>query len=141
MVNDEDHVGSPNGRRLTPSDTATIATLLGQGLSVEDVANLVSRSPQTVLRVAGQAKELLKAASIDAVGDWIKASQVAAQRGDHRPARDMLLASKIIDVQTQATHGPTVVVELGFRLPGLPQPPSPNVELPAIPATATPVEE
>lgn len=141
MVTDEDHVGSPNGRRLSGSETATIATLLSQGLSVQEVAELVSRSPQTVQRVAGQAKELLKAASVDAVGDWIYASKVAAQKGDHRPARDLLLANKIIDVQTQATQGPSVHVQIGFALPGLPAPAQPSNDLPVLPAVATPLLE
>ena len=141
MVDAEDHVGSPNGRRLTGAETATIATLLSQGLSVQDVAELVSRSPQTVLRIAGQAKELLKAASIDAVGDWIYASKIASQKGDHRPARDLLLANKIIEAHTQPSQGPSVHVQIGFALPGLPAPATPTVEMPALPAVAIPVED
>lgn len=51
--------------------------------------------------------KLLTAKAIDFAEDWIKASQKAAEKGDHRPAKDALLHAKLIEPVEDSSQGRT----------------------------------
>jgi len=57
---------------------------------------------------------LMRAAGARVFDDWLLASQVAAGRGDHRPARDMLLYSnQIEELQGDKRNAAQVLIQIG----------------------------
>lgn len=108
---------------LTTAEQITIAQLLAQHVSVPEIAAQLRRTPARIYATCAEAKAILEGSALDAALDWREASKVAAQRGDHRPAKDLLQALKVVEAPAARTaEGPQVVVQLGFALPGLPQP-------------------
>ena len=73
--------------------------------------------------MAEEARTTLKSHVRSAATYWVKAAAVAAKRGDHRPARDLLLHAGVI-TRLGDTVGPQMQVVIG--MPGHPaiEPPS-----------------
>lgn len=92
-------------------------------LSCPEIAQLLDKPEWTVRRVMHQRKyapaELLEALEIDAVKAWAIAIPVASRKGDHRPAKDLLLHTKAIaPVVSQVNTGVTVTIGV-LAIPGL----------------------
>lgn len=142
---DDDQKTFPAGRgsQLTPDDRAEIQALsLVHGKSNSEIARVTGRDRGTVAAVlrATDTKELeqqlasdsrqevlrqLRREALQVSKDWVRASAVASERGDHRPAKDLLLHAKLIDpVDTGDRGGPKVAVIIGT--PGNP------LELPSV---------
>jgi hypothetical protein len=88
------------------SDARNIAILadLDDGLSYREAARKHGVSLATVGRLAlrmqsmaDAARNYMAAKGLDAAEHWLKASATAAQKGDHRPAKDWLLHTGAID--------------------------------------------
>lgn len=120
------------GSQLTPSERAEIQHLaLVDGLSQSEIARRVCRDRETVRNVviAADTRQLAIDLATEARGevlltlrrnapraamDWLEASAVAKTRGDHRPARDLLLhAGAIEPVQGERDRGTRVTVIVG----------------------------
>ena len=112
----------PNRTQLTPAESVTIATLAAKKLSIEEICEVVDRSPYVVKRAIAQGKELLGALVPEAAAAWRKAMHVAAGRGFHQPAMHLMQAVKAIEPPQSAMPSNVVSVQVGFALPGLPQP-------------------
>jgi hypothetical protein len=55
---------------------------------------------------------ILKRAVGQAATAWVGAVDVAAEKGDHKPARDLLIATNVIE---PPQDGPKVIVQIGVR--------------------------
>lgn len=125
------------GSQLTPAERAEIQHLsLVEGLSRSEIARRVRRDRETVRNVlaADDTRHLAEQLATEArdevlltlrrnasrvAQDWIEASAVAKSRGDHRPARDLLLHARAIDpIASERDSAPRVAVIIG--MPGRP---------------------
>lgn len=110
------------------SDALTVAALLKANLTVPEIAYALNKTPGSVKSLVTQAQALLEANAIQAVTDWMLASSVAAKKGNHKPARDLLVAANVIEppysqaAPGQHSAGAPITVQIGFALPGMPQP-------------------
>jgi hypothetical protein len=88
-------------------------------LQVRQPINVV-RHALKLLEVAP--KDILQAYEHDSVGAWVSAIPIAAAKGDHRPAKDLLLHSRAIDpVQLQGQTQIAIIFTTG-TVPGLQSP-------------------
>ena len=113
---------------------------LAEGLSRKQIAARVGRTRETIsaqlrdddfqalkreldAEMAEEARTTLRSHVRSAATYWVKAAAVAAKRGDHRPARDLLLHAGVI-TRLGETVGPQMQVVIG--MPGHPaiEPPS-----------------
>jgi hypothetical protein len=117
----------PNRGALQPAEIVTIATLASKQLSIEEICEAVDRSPQLVKRALLHSKEMLGLISPEAVASWRQAIAVAGKRGFHQPAKELLEAVGAIERPQPKGVNNVVSVQVGFALPGLPQPPAINV--------------
>lgn len=85
---------------------ATIARCL-DGREFEELRREVDREVRQVVRRRMVAK------ADDAVGNWERSMSNAAERGDHKPAKDWLMHSGVIDPIEATENGPRVVVQIG----------------------------
>lgn len=106
---------------LTPSELVTINLLATRGMPVQDIAEMVERSPGMVRKALTVSKEMVNALAPAAVEYWGRSFPAAAARGDHRPMRDLLIATKTIEGMP-GMHGIHVNVQTNIALPGLPTP-------------------
>lgn len=109
---------------ITDAERITIAQLLAQSISVPEIAAQLRRSPERIYATCAEAQQVLQSSALEAALDWRTASRMAAIKGDHRPAKDLLQALKVVEPEAPSGkgQGPQVVVQLGFALPGLPSP-------------------
>ena len=109
---------------------------LTQGMTKRVIATQFGRSEQVVYRVLSgpdfdevrreltegtrdQAKLMLERAMPEAVTQWLRAMPTAADKGDHRPAKDLLLHTKLIDpLVDHPAPPPAVMICIG--MPGRP---------------------
>ena len=143
--------GNPKGRapgtKLKPSTlpvgTAVAAVELSQqGYSPERIAKLLNAKPEAVKDALSQSLRLMQMCAPAFAEHWLRASQVAAEDGDHKPAMAALQSIEVVKPIAQTydtgTAGAKAVaavkVELhGFTFAGLPSQPE---EKPAIDVTA-----
>ena len=129
------------GSQVTLAERRQIQRLhLAEGLSRKQIAARVGRTRETIAaqlrdddfqalkrelnaEMAEEARTTLKSHVRSAATYWVKAAAVAAKRGDHRPARDLLLHAGVI-TRLGDTVGPQMQVVIG--MPGHPaiEPPS-----------------
>ena len=112
----------PDRTQITPAEAVTIATLAAKKMPIEDICEAVDRSPYLVKKAIAQGRELLGVLVPEAVTAWRKAMHVAAGRGFHQPAMHLMQAVKAIEPPQAAMPSNVVQVQVGFALPGLPQP-------------------
>lgn len=106
--------------KITGRDRGTIAAILKAEDTQELDRQLSSESRAEVLR-------RMRRYSATAVANWTMASRVAGERGDHRPAKELLLHARAIDpVDDGASTGPKVQILIG--MPGNPVGPDPREE-------------
>ena len=117
------------GSQVTPAERRQIQRLhLAEGLSRKQIAARVGRTRETIAaqlrdddfqalkreltaEMAEEARTTLKSHVRSAATYWVKAAAVAAKRGDHRPARDLLLHAGVITrLDEPSGHGVTVLV-------------------------------
>lgn len=86
--------------RLSISNIRTLLELHDNGARQVDIAAAVGCSQGTVSRIlsqfAGTAEQVakqLRTLTDESIQDWRNARKVAAKRGDHRPARELLEAA------------------------------------------------
>ena len=87
------------------SDAVTLRDLIRDGLTVAEAGRQLGISRSTAFRRLQLITEdidrgvinLLTAKSLDFAEDWMRASLKASEKGDHRPAKDALLAVKAIE--------------------------------------------
>ena len=97
------------------SQALQVLTLIRDGLTVEQAGRQLGISRSTAfarLRLIEEDTEtgvvrLLNAKGLDFAEDWMRASQVAALKGDHRPAKDALLHAKAIEPVNDGSQGRT----------------------------------
>lgn len=82
------------------------------------------RKPETSVRRAIKLlefapKELLQAFESEAVSAWHDAIPIAAKKGDHRPAKDLLLHTRAIEPVDAAARTALTLVITGIGMPGL----------------------
>lgn len=63
--------------------------------------------------MAQEARQVLSAHRTAAARAWAASLTRAAQRGDHRPSRDLLLHEGVIAPTTQNAGGPSIIVNIG----------------------------
>lgn len=64
-------------------------------------------------------KEILQAFEHNAVGAWVAAVPLAAAKGDHRPAKDLLLHTRAIDPVQLQGQTQIAIIFAGAEVPGL----------------------
>ena len=121
------------GAQLTAAERAEVQQLaLVDGLSQAEIARRVNRDRGTVASVLAAedtqhmrtaledaarsgARAILTRHAEQAAQDWVSASAVARQRGDHRPARDLLLHSGAIEPIKDGRQrgGPQIAIVIG----------------------------
>jgi hypothetical protein len=136
--------GNPNGRprgtssrpRHLPIDVAVAATQLAQqGVTERQIAKLLHARPEAVKDALTGARRVLDSLAPQFVRDWARASEIAAENGDHKPALSALLSSKVIepapqvyDTGASSKAVAAVKVEIhNFSFAGLPQQPEDSV--------------
>lgn len=139
MTTDNTRSAFPPGRgsQLTPAERSEIQHLaLVDGLSHTEIARRVRRDRETVRNVvvAPDTKQLAQDLATEArdevlltlrrnatrvTADWIEASAIAKTRGDHRPARDLLLHARAIDPIESGSGGQSRVAVI-IGMPGRP---------------------
>lgn len=128
--------------RLSAVDIRTILELSESGYKQVDIAQIVGCAQATVSTTlkafSADAKVIttrLKALTDESIEDWRQAREVAAKRGDHRPARELLEAAyPDLRPQQASTNqgGVTVIV----AVPNSQDNPRPSVTM-ASPITAS----
>ena len=95
---------------------------VGNGETVAQAAQALGISRQTAFRrmrlVEVDANTgviaIMRASGERVLHDWLTASQVAANKGDHRPARDMLLYSgQVEELQGDKRNAAQVLIQIG----------------------------
>jgi hypothetical protein len=112
----------PVGRPpLTLPDRLTIRALHDRNFSDAQIARALNYQPSQVREALQDARAVLEASAVALVTDYLTASDIAARKGDHRPARDMLDRLHVTEPTPveQTTVGIAVQIS-GFTLPGLP---------------------
>jgi hypothetical protein len=142
---------------ITLPDRLAIASLHARGHSDAQIARALRLTPSDCRSAREDARAVLEASAVALVTDYLTASDIAARKGDHRPARDMLDRLHVTEPTPpeQAPAGVTVQV-VGFTLPGLPiqvqaggmltttEPqgaPAPAIDTLALPARSTETNE
>lgn len=92
-------------------------------LTVQQLATLLNRPEQSVRRVLklrdATPKEMLQALENEAVSAWRQALPIAGAKGDHRPAKDLLLHTRAIQPVADAGHA-GITIQIGqLLLPGV----------------------
>src|SRR5262252_2144795 len=111
-------------RKMTLTDQVLVirASDNNPELSPRQLAKQFGLDERTIRRALKyrdiQPLDLLKAAQSRAVSGWVKSVPIAAQKGDHRPSRDLLLYSGGIE-PLKNSQGATVTIVFGSTvIPG-----------------------
>jgi hypothetical protein len=122
------------GLRLPLDKVVTILRLYDYGQTPSAIAGSVRSDIRTIGAVirryrdrAASAKALLAQSSIDAAASWLTAVPVAAARGDHRPAKELLQATGAVAMGQagDGAGGAKVQVNVVIGTPGNPIPHDP----------------
>jgi len=131
------------GNEVSPAERRAIqlAYLAGPNISQDALAERFGRSRSTIRAVmadpsfdalkaefdqatALQARSILDSGRTAASSAWLASLERAAQRGDHRPSRDLLYVTRTVDPPSQQGGGPQVIVSIGQIVTGSPANPS-----------------
>lgn len=90
----------PGGKRLSLAQIRLVLELDGAQKTQAEIADVLGCNQSTVSRTLAAFSEdaksvarLLRGLSDESIEDWREARKVAAKRGDHRPARELLEAA------------------------------------------------
>jgi hypothetical protein len=93
-------MSAPEARGLSDDDKAEILRLAAKGWTQRQIAQVVGCSQPAICYVLKRFKTsmadvqtLLRGDAVTQVGNWRKAASMAADRGDHRPAREFIEAA------------------------------------------------
>lgn len=129
------------GSALTPDERRQIQCLaLVDGETVSAIARTTGRDRETVANVlraddtralreqlateaADAAKLVLRSSAERVARKWVSAVDAAAEKGDHRPARDLLLHTRVIEPIDKG--GPHVGIQVIVGSPDQPAGPDP----------------
>jgi hypothetical protein len=105
---------------ISPEQTLQLFAELDAGKTVAEAAQAVNVNLRTAYRILEKYEaaaelaipKLLRINGIQLLEDWLSASRHAAEKGDHRPAKDALLHAGAIDPVSDgsAGHGVTIVI-------------------------------
>ena len=131
------------GSGVSPVEARAIQRfyLTAPTISQEALAERFGRSRDTIRRVlhdpsfealkaefdqtnAIEARAVLSTGRTPAAQAWLASLERAAQRGDHRPSRDLLYVTRTVDPPSQQGGGPQVIVSIGQIVTGCPANPS-----------------
>lgn len=113
--------------KLSVTDIKAIAQLAAEGYTQTDIAKIVGCSQASVsttlrdLKTDAEATRILLRPLVEeSIEDWRRARSVAADRGDHRPARELIEAAHphLRPQPTGGAGGGGVVINIG--MPGQP---------------------
>jgi hypothetical protein len=123
--------GSKNvPKDLTIQQAVSAIELASKGLSPRKIARLLKARPNAVKEALSQSRRLMEVCAPKFAEHWLRASEVAAEDGDHKPAMAALQSIEVVKpvAQTYDT-GPggkavaAVKVEIhNFGFAGLPDP-------------------
>lgn len=126
--------------RLSVEDLALVLRLHSEGRTQRQIAAVIGCSQPAIhytlqrFNLSQQdAQALMKAHSLEFIEDWKRASKKAADRGDHRPAREGLEAGTPELRPQPANSGAGGGVTINIGMPGQP------VALPVIEVCAQPL--
>lgn len=105
--------------RRTQDLSQAVKILTEAGYTPHAIAERLDMSQATVTAVLKDARTKLQDAQGMAADAWVQAVSVAAKKGRHEPARDLLLHSGAIE-PIAGQQGQGVQVVIGVALPGLP---------------------
>jgi hypothetical protein len=146
--------GNPSGRppgieskptTLPLTQALSAVELASKGHTPRQIARLLKARPTAVKEALSQSRRLLEVCSPQFAQHWLRASQVAAEDGDHKPAMAALQSIEVVKpiaqtYDTGAQGGKAVaavqVQFVGFGFAGLPQPPQAEAETKTIDVTA-----
>lgn len=151
MADDQPRIerAKPVGRPpLTLPDRLTVHALHARGYSDAQIARALNLQPSQCRSALDDARAVLEASAVALVTDYLTASDIAARKGDHRPARDMLDRLHVTEPTPVETTNVGIAVQIsGFTLPGLPVQftntqlpqgaPAPAIDITATPARST----
>jgi hypothetical protein len=124
MTDDQPRIerAKPIGRPpLTLPDRLTVHALHARGYSDAQIARALNLQPSQCRSALDDARAVLEASAVALVTDYLTASDIAARKGDHRPARDMLDRLHVTEPTPVETTNVGIAVQIsGFTLPGLP---------------------
>lgn len=104
------------------SQAVTLRDLLRDGKTVEEAGRALGISRSTAFRRLALIQQdidqgvvnLLTAKALDLTENWLDAAKKAAEKGDHRPAKDALLHAKAIEpVEDTGRQGLSVAIVIG----------------------------
>jgi hypothetical protein len=107
--------------RLSTEDIRDILEMHGEGKTQVEIAKVIGCAQSSVQRTlrafsldAKSIRALLRVLTYDALEAWVNAMRIAANRGDHRPAKELLEAAYPV-LRPQPAHnggggGVTVIV-------------------------------
>lgn len=107
--------------RLSATDIRVALEMSDGGYTQTEIARVIGCSQSTISETlkafSADAKSIakqLRALTDESIEDWREARKIAAQRGDHRPARELLEAAhpdlRPLSAQHHGTGGVTVIV-------------------------------
>jgi hypothetical protein len=110
--------------RIKIDQKVHVLTLHAQGLTCRDIAKTLGLSHQRVSDITkavqdykDAARDILESHAKKAATAWTSAIPKAAKKGDHRPARDLLIATGVISPTESTSSGVTVVVNMPQESP------------------------
>lgn len=99
---------------VTALQAQTIFEAVEEGETLRSAAQKAGVSRQTAWRLmrsyeanVDAARKFMAAKALDRIEDWESASQKAAEKGDHRPAKDWLLHAGAIEPVNDGSQGGT----------------------------------
>jgi len=130
--------GSKNkAKTLKVEDAVKAAEMALDGEGTHAIAKALHATPEAVKSALSHSRRLLEIYTPHAAAKWVRAIDVAAENGDHKPAMALLQSVKSIEpiAQTYETPGgskATAAVNVqivGFEFAGLPKPAQPVIDV------------
>jgi BMFP domain-containing protein YqiC len=127
--------------RVTPDERRAIQLAhLTDGLNISQLAERFGRTRETIggilkgedfeqiqqqvqAELVAVARNSLASGVSKAAAAWLRSLDVAADRGDHKPSKELLLHTHVIDPVSDEGRGPQVQIVIG--MPGSPAGPAP----------------
>lgn len=112
----------PKYRRITRDELTRIIHLNAQGVGQREISRMtgISQGHLSVVlteltQQSERAKGTLHANQVHAAEAWIKSFSKAIKRGDHRPMKDLLIATGVIDQPQASTQN--IIIGIGLTNP------------------------